>query len=61
MLPDHLTVKEIAEIMRVGREQVRRWLQEGKLNGIKPYRDWLVSRDELERFKTEREKRINEE
>jgi len=41
------TTEEIAEIMKVSEDTVRRWLRKGKLQGFKTDRVWRVSEKQL--------------
>lgn len=42
-----LTVPEIAEILRCEVRTVRRKLNEGKISGHKPGKEWRVTREQL--------------
>ena len=44
---DVMTVREVAEELKVRRDTVRRMLAAGQLPGVKIGRDWRVPRDEL--------------
>lgn len=39
----YLTVPEVARIFEVGKEQVREWAREGKLDGEKVKNQWLIT------------------
>ena len=48
-----LTTKEVAAALRVDRNTVIRWLNEGAIRGFQlPGGDWRISRSELERIMT---------
>jgi excisionase family DNA binding protein len=49
-LETYWTVEEIAENLKVDQETVRRWLQDGKLKGVKVGKNWRVSTDALAEF-----------
>jgi len=44
------TVREVADRLRVTEQVVYKWLQAGKLKGIKVGRHWRVRESDLERF-----------
>ncbi len=49
---EYLTVQEVAEILKVHPATVKRWLREGRLEGV-PLGDragWRVAREDLEKF-----------
>ncbi len=48
------TVREVASILTVDEETVRRYLNSGLIEGIKLNRYWRVSQKELERFLCEK-------
>jgi excisionase family DNA binding protein len=45
-----LTVREVAEYLKLSRTTVWRWVKEGKLQAFKLGRSWRVCRSELERI-----------
>jgi excisionase family DNA binding protein len=45
-----LTVREVAEYLKLSRTTVWRWFKEGKLQAFKLGRSWRVRRSELERI-----------
>lgn len=47
-----MTVREVAELLRVGQETVRRWLRDGKLRGvlISDRGGYRMTRAEVDRF-----------
>ena len=45
-----LNIHEVAEILRVSAETVRRFLRTGKLTGVKFGRGWRVRESELAKF-----------
>lgn len=51
-MSDLLTVPEIAVRLRVCRETVRRYLRDGRLDGVRIGRAWLVSSESLARLLT---------
>ncbi|MBX6754529.1 MAG: helix-turn-helix domain-containing protein [Thermorudis peleae] len=54
-----LTVREVADQLRVSPETVRRWLRDGKLRGlwISDRGGWRIPASELARFIQERSER----
>lgn len=54
---EFLNVEEIAARLRVDQETVRRWLRQGKMNGVSLGRaGWRITRAEVERFLKERQR-----
>jgi excisionase family DNA binding protein len=47
---DLLTVKEVAEELKVKEATVTEWLRTGKLRGVKAGRQWRVPADAVEEF-----------
>lgn len=45
-----LTVDEVAEQLRLTPTVTRRWLQQGKLPGLKIGREWRIDEKDLEKF-----------
>lgn len=45
--PDILTVKEVREILFIGRDKAYRLLKSGELPAVKVGRDWRVSKKTL--------------
>ena len=45
-----LTVEEVAEMVKIKPEIIRRWLRDGTLTGIKLGRVWRVDERDLEEF-----------
>jgi excisionase family DNA binding protein len=45
-----LTVREVAEYLKLSRTTIWRWVKEGKLQAFKLGRSWRVRRSELERI-----------
>ena len=43
-LPDVLTVKELADYLKVHETTIKRALKSGKLKGFKATRDWRISK-----------------
>lgn len=48
------TVEEIAEILKLDAETIRRYLVKGDLKGSKIGRSWRVTQEDLEEFIKER-------
>jgi len=46
-LPEVLTVKELASLIKVHETTIKRALKNGKLKGFKATRDWRISKDEV--------------
>jgi len=44
------STEEIAQMLKVGVIQVRRWLASGKLGGTRVGKRWLVTPQELDEF-----------
>lgn len=47
---DLLTPSEVAERLRVNREVVYKWLQSGKMKGIRVGRHWRIRSSDLDAF-----------
>jgi excisionase family DNA binding protein len=45
-----LTVRELAEMLRIGRRQAYELLRDGKVKGVRIGRTWRVSREAVEEF-----------
>lgn len=45
--PDILTVKEVREILFIGKNKAYRLLESGEIKGFKVGRDWRVRKEEL--------------
>jgi len=45
-----LTVREVAEYLKLSRTTIWRWRNEGKLQAFKVGRGWRIRRSELERI-----------
>lgn len=45
-----LTVKEVAEILRIAEKTVRELLKEGSLPGIKVGKTWRIPEDDLKKY-----------
>ncbi len=56
-----LTPDEVAKILKVHSETVRRWLREGTLSGIKLGQSlrWRIKREELDRYIAQQERTEN--
>jgi len=50
VMDEILTVREVAEYLKLSRTTVWRWVKEGKLQAFKLGRSWRVRRSELERI-----------
>jgi excisionase family DNA binding protein len=48
--PEILTVKELREILYIGRNKAYELLERGTIRGFKVGRDWRVSKEEVVRF-----------
>lgn len=44
------TTDEVAAICRVTKETVREWIKDGKLNGIKRGRSYLIPENDLKNY-----------
>jgi excisionase family DNA binding protein len=52
---EYLTVPEVAGVLRVEQESVRRWLRMEQLPGVRLGRaGWRIRKDDVERFIAER-------
>ena len=45
-----LTIQEVAEVLKIAQSTIRRWLNEGKMKGVKLGRQWRVKQSELDRI-----------
>ena len=45
-----LSVKEVAELLKVGEVTVRHWIRDGGLRAINVGREWRIAPKDLERF-----------
>jgi excisionase family DNA binding protein len=50
VMDEILTVREVAEYLKLSRTTIWRWVKEGKLQAFKVGRSWRVHRSELERI-----------
>lgn len=48
----HLVVPEFAAAARVEPATVTQWIRQGRLKAVKPGRDWLIPKSELDRMLT---------
>lgn len=48
--PTMYTLSEVADLFRVTKESVRRWIRSGKLKASRAGREYKVSRHDLEEF-----------
>jgi len=46
-LPDVVTVKELADYLKVSDATIKRALKNGKLKGFKVARDWRISKEAI--------------
>jgi excisionase family DNA binding protein len=46
-LPNVATVKQLAEILQVSEQTIKKELKSGVLKGFKIARDWRISKDEV--------------
>jgi excisionase family DNA binding protein len=49
-MEEMLTLEEVAQRLKISIKTVRRWLQQGRLTGIKMGKLWRVRETELEAF-----------
>jgi excisionase family DNA binding protein len=49
-MEDMLTLEEVAQRLKVSVKTIRRWLQQGRLTGIKMGKLWRIRETELEAF-----------
>lgn len=56
-MDEWLTTEEVAKLLKVNPETVRRWLRSGEMRGssLGDRTGWRVSRFEVQRFMSERE------
>lgn len=47
---NYLTVDEAASVLKVDPETVRRWLNAGRLKGVKPAGQWRIAESDLQDF-----------
>ena len=59
MQSKYWTVDEIAETLRVNPQTIRRYLQSGKLNGVRLQGCWRISDADLQNFIENRTKKKN--
>ena len=50
VMDEILTVREVAEYLKLSRTTIWRWCHEGKLQAFKVGRSWRIHRSELERI-----------
>lgn len=58
-LSDFLTVENVSEILGVSQVSVRKWLKDGKLNGSRAGKKWLIPKEELQKFLGEDVAKVN--
>ena len=51
---ERLSAKEASKLLNLSPVSVRKYCQQGVLQGVKKGRDWFVSREEIERYNRER-------
>lgn len=44
------TVKDVADLLKIGEATVRRWIKDGELRAIDIGRGWRIAPDDLEEF-----------
>ena len=49
-----LTVQQVAEMLQMNEEVIRRYLRDGRIKGFKVGRDWRVKEKDLEKFINEK-------
>jgi excisionase family DNA binding protein len=49
-LPDVVTVKELADFLRVTEQTIKNHLKSGKLKGFKVARDWRISKEAVQQW-----------
>ncbi len=47
---EFLTVREVAQPLRITGQTVRRWIQSGQITAQKVGRDWVIPTSELDRL-----------
>jgi len=52
-LPTYLTTNEVAQFLNVTSETIKRWLRDGRIQGIKFGRQWRIPSTELTFMKDE--------
>ena len=50
MMDEILTVREVAEYLKLSRTTIWRWCHEGKLQAFKVGRGWRIHRSEIEKI-----------
>ena len=55
-----MTLKEVAQILHINPEVLRRWLRNGKLPGFKVGSDWRVRQEDLNQFLSGTSEKISE-
>ena len=58
-MPEYLTVREVAKLVRRHQRSVYRWLDEGFIAGKKLRGGWLIPRDEIDRILNQTETQEN--
>jgi excisionase family DNA binding protein len=46
----YLTVKDVADLLKIGEATVRRWIRNAELRAIDLGREWRIAPDDLDRF-----------
>lgn len=56
-MDEWLTAAEVAQLLRVNPETVKRWLRAGEMRGslLSDRAGWRIARDEVDRFMRDRE------
>lgn len=52
-MEDHYSVKEVAKILGIHEETVRRYLREDRVSGEKFGNSWVIHKDQLDILKTQ--------
>lgn len=51
-----MTVKQVAETLECSRINIQKHIENGNIEAVKPGKEWLIHRLEVERFKRENRK-----
>lgn len=57
-MDEWLTTQEVADLLKVNPETVKRWLRSGEMRGslLSDRAGWRIARDEVQRFMRDRER-----
>jgi len=50
ILSELLTVQEVSDILKVKLTTVRKWIRQGKIQGVKLGKSWRVEQEDLQQF-----------